>query len=135
MDGRDAINYVIDNNIEGAICECGVDAGYFESIWIDELMKRNTTRDIYLYDTFGGLTIPGDYDYTRDDAKLYKMDKKQVHTFWKDRIVDCEWDVGDLWYNHIFAKYPVKRYTTNKMYSNQTEGFSLLDQTIKTWNV
>jgi hypothetical protein len=29
----------------------------------------------------------------------------------------------------------MKRYTTNKMYSNQTEGFSLLDQTIKTWNV
>ena len=89
MDGSDAINYVIDNNIEGAICECGVDAGYFESIWIDELIKRNTTRDIYLYDTFGGLTIPGDYDYTRDDATLFKMDKDQTHKHWKDRIVDA----------------------------------------------
>ena len=40
MDGCDAIKYVLDNQIEGAVCECGVDAGYFESIWIDELMKR-----------------------------------------------------------------------------------------------
>ena len=27
MDGRDAIQYVLRNNIEGAVCECGVDAG------------------------------------------------------------------------------------------------------------
>jgi hypothetical protein len=72
--------------------------------------------------------------HNQDLAHAYLVRNKDKQ-WWKDRIADCEWDVGDLWYNHIFHKYPVKRYTTNKMYSNQTEGFSLLDQTIKTWNV
>jgi O-methyltransferase len=88
MDGRDAIQYVLRNNIEGAVCECGVDAGYFESVWIDELQRQGKTRDIYLYDTFTGLTAPGDYDYTCDGAKLFKMDKDQVHKYWSDRIVN-----------------------------------------------
>ena len=72
--------------------------------------------------------------HNQDLAHAYLVRNKDKQ-WWKDRIADCEWDVGDLWYNHVFAKYPMKRYTTNKMYSNQTEGFSLLDQTIKTWNV
>jgi hypothetical protein len=51
-----------------------------------------------------------------------------------DRIVDCGWDVGDLWFNHVFYHHPKPRYTTNKMYSKQAEGYSLLDETNKTWN-
>ena len=51
-----------------------------------------------------------------------------------DRIEDIPWDVADLWYNNVFLNRPRPRYTTNKMYSKQAEGFSLLDQTVKTWN-
>jgi O-methyltransferase len=87
MDGRDAIQYILRNNIEGAVIECGVDAGYFESVWIDELLKQGKTRDIYLYDTFTGLTAPGVNDYTCDGARLYKMDKDQVYRHWSDQIV------------------------------------------------
>jgi hypothetical protein len=57
MDGADAIHYILENNIEGAIVECGVESGNFEHIWIEELMKKNQLRDIYLYDTFEGLYI------------------------------------------------------------------------------
>lgn len=53
--------------------------------------------------------------------------------WWLDRIKDCKWDVADLWYNHVFHNHPQKRYTTNKVYSKQAEGFSLLDLTNKTW--
>jgi hypothetical protein len=53
---------------------------------------------------------------------------------WNARIKDSEWDVGDLWFNHIFYNHPQLRYTTNKMYSKQAEGYSLLDETIKTWD-
>ena len=87
MDGRDAIQYVLRNNIEGAVIECGVDAGYFESVWIDELLRQGTTRDIYLYDTFTGLTAPGENDYTCHGARLYKMDKDEVYKHWSDQIV------------------------------------------------
>ena len=55
MDGSDAVNYILQNNIEGVIVECGVDSGDFEYIWINELMKHNSVRDIYLYYTFCGL--------------------------------------------------------------------------------
>ena len=73
MDGKAAIQYILNNNIEGVIIECGVDSGDFEYLWISELMKNNVVRDIYLYDTFGGLVEPSEFDYTRDDAVIYKM--------------------------------------------------------------
>jgi hypothetical protein len=88
MDGADAIQYVLKNNIEGAIIECGVDSGYFELIWINELMKMNTVRDIYLYDTFGGLVEPSEFDYTCKDAKLYTMNKDEVYKKWEEQIID-----------------------------------------------
>ena len=56
-------------------------------------------------------------------------------SWWIDRLVDCGWDVGDLWYNHVFTNYPMLRYTTNKVYSNQGAGYSLLDETIKKWEL
>jgi len=88
MDGVDAINYILNNNIEGVIIECGVEAGNFEYLWINELMKHNAIRDIYLYDTFGGLVKPTEYDYTCKDATLYKMDSNQVYNTWKNFIIN-----------------------------------------------
>ena len=89
MDGADAINYILQNNIEGDIIECGVESGNFEHIWINELMKNNTVRNIYLYDTFGGLVEPSEYDYTCKDAKIYSMNKDEVYNTWKNfKITD-----------------------------------------------
>lgn len=88
MDGAEAIKYILINNIEGAIVECGVESGNFQHIWINELMKNNTARDIYLYDTFAGLTEPGNYDYTCDNAVLYKMSKEDVYNEWKSKIIN-----------------------------------------------
>jgi autotransporter strand-loop-strand O-heptosyltransferase len=51
--------------------------------------------------------------------------------WWMDRIKDCAWDSSDLWFNHVFYHHPRPRYTTNKMYSEQADGFSLLDLTVK----
>jgi hypothetical protein len=87
MDGADAINYILKNNIEGVIIECGVDSGNFEHIWINELMKNNSVRDIYLYDTFTGLVEPTDYDYTTKDAKIFQMNKDEVYNMWKSQII------------------------------------------------
>lgn len=51
--------------------------------------------------------------------------------WWIDRINDCEWDSADLWFNHIFCHHKKNRYTTNRIYSKQIEGVSLLDLTFK----
>lgn len=56
MDGAEAVEYILKNNIDGAIVECGVDTASFELVCIESLMKNNTTRDIYMYDTFAGFT-------------------------------------------------------------------------------
>jgi hypothetical protein len=71
--------------------------------------------------------------HNQDLAHCYLLRNKD-REWWNDRIKDSEWDVGDLWFNHIFYNHPQLRYTTNKMYSKQAEGYSLLDETIKTWD-
>ena len=71
--------------------------------------------------------------FNQDLAHAYLIPNR-TKGWWLDRIEDCGWDVGDLWYNHVFANHPKHRYTTNKMYSKQAEGYSLLDETIKTWS-
>jgi O-methyltransferase len=88
MDGEDAIEYILKNNIEGAIVECGVFSGDFEYIWINKLMKSNELRDIYLYDTFKGLVEPGENDYTCIDSKFFSMNKDEVQKSWKNLIID-----------------------------------------------
>ena len=88
IDGEGTIKYILNNNIEGVLVECGVDTGMFEEIWINELIKNNTVRDIYLYDTFTGLTEPGENDYTCKDAVLFNMSKENVHNEWKSKIIN-----------------------------------------------
>jgi len=88
MDGARAIEYILTNKLEGAVVECGVESGNFEYVWILELMKHGALRDIYMYDTFGGLVEPSEFDYTCKDASLYTMSKEEVHSIWKSKIID-----------------------------------------------
>lgn len=72
--------------------------------------------------------------HNQDLAHAYIVRNKDKE-WWMERLVDCGWDVGDLWYNHVFANHPKLRYTTNKVYCNQREGYSLLDDTVKKWEL
>lgn len=47
MDGADALQFVLVNNIEGDLVECGVEIGNFEMIWIHALMKHGQQRNIW----------------------------------------------------------------------------------------
>ena len=84
MDGADAIKYILENNIEGVIIECGVCYGLFEMIWIEELQKNNEIRDIYLYDTFKGCTEPTNFDYTAKTATIYQLDSNATYNWWRN---------------------------------------------------
>ena len=88
MDGAESVKYIIDNNIDGAFVECGVDGGHFQSIWIEELKKYDKIVNIYLYDTFTGLTEPSIFDYTRPDAVYYSMDALSVKNMWESQKVN-----------------------------------------------
>ena len=91
-------------------------------------MANNPSREKYRIDEMFSKT-----GHNQDLAHCYLIPNR-TKGWWMDRIKDCEWDVGDLWFNHVFYHHPKNRYTTNKMYSKQAEGYSLLDETIKTWD-
>mgnify|MGYP001090570174 FL=1 len=70
--------------------------------------------------------------HNQDWAHAYLIPNREKQ-WYMDRIEDCEWDVADLWYNHVFYKHDRLRYTTHEYYSKQAEGVSLLDNTNKSW--
>lgn len=58
-----SVNYVLQNNIEGAFVECGVWRGGSAMLIAKMLAKRNVVnRKIFLYDTFEGMTAPTEKD-------------------------------------------------------------------------
>lgn len=109
MDGAEAVDYIIQNNIEGVFVECGVYEGYFQETWINTLKKTNSIRDIYLYDTFTGLVEPGEYDYTCKDTKLCNWDKDKTHKYWSENIIN---DKVNNWCYAPLEKVKYKLYLT-----------------------
>jgi glycosyltransferase involved in cell wall biosynthesis len=69
----------------------------------------------------------------QDLAHAYLIPNK-TKQWWIDRFNDTPWEGYDLWLTDAFYKEPKLRYTTNKIYVKQSEGFSLIDKTIKTWS-
>lgn len=60
---RDAVRYVSDAGIDGAIVECGVWRGGSMLVVARTLLALgDVTRDLYLYDTFTQMPPPGDED-------------------------------------------------------------------------
>ena len=55
-----ATRYIVDNGLRGDFVECGVWRGGSVMLMALTLLQRgDTTRDLWLYDTFGGMTAPG----------------------------------------------------------------------------
>lgn len=77
----ESVRYVIDNNIEGDFVECGVWKGGSVMTMAKVLLQEGQKRDIYLFDTFAGMTKPTDKDigYTGckadQDFEKYKIDE------------------------------------------------------------
>jgi O-methyltransferase len=64
----DAVKYVIRREIPGAIVECGVWRGGSILIMIRVLQSLGVDdRDVYLFDTFEGMTLPTDRDTSAFD--------------------------------------------------------------------
>ncbi len=58
-----AVRYVMKNGIDGAFVECGVWKGGSSMAMALALIRLGSERrDLYLYDTFSGMSAPGDVD-------------------------------------------------------------------------
>jgi O-methyltransferase len=63
-----AVRYIIQNNIAGDMVECGVWRGGSMMLIAYTLQHFNdTSRQLYLYDTYAGMTEPDDIDIDFDD--------------------------------------------------------------------
>jgi O-methyltransferase len=68
----EAVKYVEHNNIVGDIVECGVWKGGSMMAVAETLQElNNTSRELYLYDTYEGMSEPSEHDktYYGEDAK------------------------------------------------------------------
>ncbi len=76
-----AVRYITKNNIEGALVECGVWKGGSSMAMMYTLMRMGeTNREVYLYDTFKGMTKPGKKDVSyRGERAVEKF--SQLKTF------------------------------------------------------
>src|SRR5882762_1477079 len=62
-----AVKYIVQNKIAGDIVECGVWAGGSMMLIADALRHfGDTSRQLYLYDTYTGMTEPDDIDVDLD---------------------------------------------------------------------
>ena len=74
-----AVRYVVENNVPGAIVECGVWRGGSIMIALLVLMKMGRTdRDVYLYDTFSGMTAPTEKDIVLDGRSAADLLKQET---------------------------------------------------------
>ena len=75
-----SINYISNNNIEGDFVECGVWKG--GNLILFNLMKhkKKLNREIWGYDTFEGMPLPGEFDLKSDGTSsidLYNQKSKR----------------------------------------------------------
>jgi O-methyltransferase len=57
-----AARYVAENNLPGAVVECGVWRGGCALLMADAIAQAGGSYDFYLYDTYAGMSEPGDED-------------------------------------------------------------------------
>jgi hypothetical protein len=103
-----AMRYVLEAGVAGSIVECGVWRGGCV-MFMAMMMKRRgvTDRDIYLYDTFAGMTEPGEEDYhlsSKQPASAeWSKRQTQTHNTW------CYAALEEVRRNVSATGYPAER--------------------------
>ena len=115
MDGLKSVRYVLANDIPGCFVECGVGSGQFPVMWAEELVRQGVDdREIYLVDTFRGMTEPGPNDKTTDDAELFRMTSEDVKEYFDERVrpecnLWCYVGLPDIHARMVRTKYPLDK--------------------------
>jgi len=69
-----AVRYVVDNNIQGDIVECGVwKGGSMMAAALTLMALQATEINLYLFDTFDGMTSPGEHDVSFEGISAGKL--------------------------------------------------------------
>lgn len=88
----EAVDYIQRNNIEGSIVECGVwKGGSMMAVCYSLLQTNFTERELYLYDTFEGMSEP-----TANDKSSKGEDAKQLLERNPDKDANLVWAYSSL---------------------------------------
>jgi O-methyltransferase len=101
-----AVEYISNNNIKGDIVECGVWRGGSMLAVANTLIDLDQTdRNLWLYDTFEGMPLPTDEDFScrTGDAKV-KFEETKIDNESSDW---CRATLDDVKHTLSLSKYPV----------------------------
>jgi hypothetical protein len=105
----DAVRYVAANGIKGSIVECGVwRGGSMMAVARTLLEVDDTSRELYLYDTYAGMTEPTAHD---EDAKG-RTAAQGMKRFGRDDAGNSKWcnaSLEDVTANIARTGYPLDR--------------------------
>jgi hypothetical protein len=102
----DSLHYICKNNIEGSIVECGVWQG--GSMMLSALVLKRlgqVDRDIFLYDTFDGMSKPTEDDIDCEGRSALELlrSESQRETYL------CRSSFEDVYKNMISTGYPANK--------------------------
>lgn len=107
----DAVRYVCRHGIDGAIVECGVWRGGLMMAAARTLLALGVTdRDLFLYDTFAGMTAPTDVDVDRRGRPARRWMTRYGTTSRGDSRW-CNASLDDVRGNLTSVGYPMDRCT------------------------
>jgi len=104
----EAVRYVVDNGIEGDFVECGVWRGG-SSMAVALVLKElgDTSRELYLYDTYEGMSAPSDEDVDhRGRSARSKFEDRQLG---EDSSEWCRSPIEEVTNNILSTGYPEDR--------------------------
>ncbi|MGI8787346.1 MAG: TylF/MycF/NovP-related O-methyltransferase [Pyrinomonadaceae bacterium] len=95
-----AVSYIADNKIAGDIAECGVwRGGSMMTVALTLLALEDTSRKLYLYDTFEGMSEPTAFDKSIDGVSAESQMKQEAGKW-------CYASIEDVRENILSTGYP-----------------------------
>lgn len=105
-----SVDYVLKNNIKGAFVECGVWRGGSSMLIAQMLKNRNITdRNLYLFDTFEGMSEPTHNDLDIRGVKAATLLRDHENN--KEESVWCLAELKDVQNNMRLTAFPEENVT------------------------
>ncbi len=103
----EAVKYISRNNIPGSFVECGVWRGGSTMAAAITFQQVGEVRDLYLFDTFEGMSAPGEHDVAADGSHaadlLAQASREDPRSIW------CVSSLNEVKSNVMSTGYPDNR--------------------------
>jgi O-methyltransferase len=108
----DAVRYCVSRGVPGAFAECGVWRGGSVLAMLLTLQELGDERDVYLYDTFEGMTAPTEHDVSEIDPpalETWQDAEREQRTAWNELFSPELFNEDSVRRLLLDAGYPAER--------------------------